>query len=359
MTAGLERRPRVLAPAAPPAAVAREDAFQYLAPAPGRPPPKVSVVIPTCQRDALLRRCLHQVVKQKAAETDFEVIVVDDARSSSTPGIIEDFRRRSNVPVYLLPGRGKGPAAARNAGWRAAVAEIIAFLDDDAYPADDRWLAESVAELEGSQAAGVSGPVRVPVDYPPTDFQRNVKKLEQAEFVTCNAFYRRPVLEEAGGFDARFEAPFREDSDLQFRIEAAGGLLVRSRKGAVIHPAQRGRFGASLALQRYSMYNALIYKKHPRRFRQKLQPVPPLHYYAILLLQAATPLAFVLGAPVLAFGCLVAWAALQLGFFLRRVRGTSLAPRHLLDMVITSLLIPPLAAYWRLRGAIRYRVLFI
>jgi hypothetical protein len=45
-------------------------------------------------------------------------------------------------------------------------------------------------------------------------------------------------------------------------------------------------------------------------------------------------------------------------FFAQRARGASRQPRHLLDLAITSLLIPPLAVYWRLRGAWRFRVLF-
>lgn len=315
--------------------------------------------MPTCRRDALLRRCLRALMRQEVSG-EFEVIVVDDARSPATPRTVREVRRESGGQVYALPGRGKGPAAARNTGWLAARGDIIAFIDDDAYPADSRWLAAALSAFDkDSRLDGLSGAVRVPASDPPTDFQRNVKKLEESEFATCNAFYRRSALARVGGFDERFEAPFREDSDLRFRIEEAGGLLVKADEPAVIHPAPRGPFGVSLRLQRYSMYNALIFKKHRRRFRESLQRWPPVHYYAMVLLLAGAAFGFALGQAGVGVALFAGWTLLEAAFFARRIRGTSLAPRDVLDMAVTSLLIPPLAVYWRLRGALRYRVLFI
>ncbi|MEO7001912.1 MAG: hypothetical protein ABI068_08800 [Ktedonobacterales bacterium] len=52
------------------------------------------------------------------------------------------------------------------------------------------------------------------------------------------------------------------------------------------------------------------------------------------------------------------WLWLTSTFSLRRLHGTSRAPRHIAEMALTSALIPPLAIYWRLRGALRYRVWF-
>ena len=53
------------------------------------------------------------------------------------------------------------------------------------------------------------------------------------------------------------------------------------------------------------------------------------------------------------------WGALTIGFWLTRLRGTSHAPAHLVEMLVTSALIPPLSVFWRLRGALRYRALFL
>jgi GT2 family glycosyltransferase len=213
--------------------------------------------------------------------------------------------------------------------------------------------------LRLSGAPGAGGKVVVPYDPPPTDFQRNVKRLERGYFLTCNAFYRRSVLEAVDGFDERFRAPYREDSDLCFRVEEAAGPMVTTDKAVVIHPAPRGRFCVSLRLQRYSMYNALIYRKHRRRSCRELKLGPPLHYYAMVLLAIATLCALVAGNFRLGLIFLLPWFALEAWFFFKRAAGTSREPLHLLDLALTSVLIPPLSIYWRLRGAIRFRVLFI
>jgi glycosyltransferase involved in cell wall biosynthesis len=319
----------------------------------------LSVVIPTYKRDETLRRCLEAVVRQDFPTERLEIVVVDDAKSLSTPSVIKQIRRQApDITISLLPGRSRGPATARNIGWRAACGEVIAFIDDDAFPANERWLREGSASFSDPEVVGVSGAVHVPTDDPPTDFQRNVKGLERGEFLTCNAFYRRSALEAVGGFDEAFTVPFREDSDLQFRIEANGGKMVRAAKARVIHPAPPGRFGVSLRLQRYSMFNALAFKKHPQKFRDSLQKQPPLHYYAIVGTAILSVLALLLRRRRLAKACALLWAGLESAFFFRRIRGISHKPVHIVDMLITSLLIPPLSIYWRLRGALRFRVWF-
>ncbi|MFN8557493.1 MAG: glycosyltransferase [Dehalococcoidia bacterium] len=318
-----------------------------------------SVVIPTHRRDDLLERCLRAVLTQRYRRDHFEVVVVDDAQSATVPPLVARVAaEHPGVAVRSLPGPGRGPAAARNVGWRAAAGRIIAFIDDDAYPEDDRWLYEGVQPFDDPNVVAVSGRVTVPTDDPPTDFQRNVKGLESGEFLTCNVFYRRDVLERVGGFDERFTAPFREDSDLQYRVAATGGRMLRTDRARVAHPAPPGRFGVALRLQRYSMFNALIYKKHPHLYRRRLQPNPPAHYYAIVATALLAIGAFLAGRRRFAVLAALRWLFLTTMFFVQRARGVSHAPLHLVDLALTSALIPPLSVYWRLRGALRYRVWF-
>lgn len=332
----------------------------HLAPRPGNEI-RVSIVIPTYRRDESLAHVLERLAVQEYPPEQYEIVAVDDGHSESVPRLVEDFARQHPriSSIRALPGEGRGPAAARNIGWRAARGTVIAFIDDDAYPADGRWLAEGVAPFHDESVVGVSGAVTVPADEPPTDFQRNVKGLESGVFITCNAFYRRSALEQVGGFDEAFRAPYREDSDLQFRVEATGGKMLRNPRAHVIHPAPRGRFAISLRLQRYSQYNALIAKKHPARFRQELERRPPWPYYGIIGSGAAALLALATGRRRGALAGGLLWAALEGRFFQRRARGVTHTPRHLADLALTSVLIPPLSIYWRLRGAVRYRVPFL
>ncbi|MDV3104729.1 glycosyltransferase family 2 protein [Thermococcus waiotapuensis] len=91
--------------------------------------PRVSVVIPTYNRDTLLRRAIESVLKQSF--DDFEVLVIDGARSGSTRELV---RSLGDGRIRYIPQRGKGIANARNLGVLKSRGEFIAFLDDD-----DRW----------------------------------------------------------------------------------------------------------------------------------------------------------------------------------------------------------------------------
>jgi hypothetical protein len=53
------------------------------------------------------------------------------------------------------------------------------------------------------------------------------------------------------------------------------------------------------------------------------------------------------------------WVGLTGRFCARRLRGTSRAPGHVAEMVVTSALIPPLAVFWRVRGAVRFGVVLL
>jgi glycosyltransferase involved in cell wall biosynthesis len=92
---------------------------------------RVSVVIPTRDRSSLLREALTSVRALEGADLTFEIIVVNDGSSDDTAAVA---REMGAVVVEVSPPcspRGKGTAAARNAGLGAATGEFVAFLDDD------------------------------------------------------------------------------------------------------------------------------------------------------------------------------------------------------------------------------------
>ncbi|MPZ76518.1 MAG: glycosyltransferase [Deltaproteobacteria bacterium] len=107
--------------------------------------PKVSVVIPTCNRAHFLHAAIESVLKQTFQ--DFEVIVVDDASTDETADVVRGF---SDARIrYLRHETNKGQGATRNDGIKQAAGDYVALLDDD-----DEWLAEKlgrqVALLENS-----------------------------------------------------------------------------------------------------------------------------------------------------------------------------------------------------------------
>jgi glycosyltransferase involved in cell wall biosynthesis len=320
-------------------------------------PVRVSIVVPTHRRPGLLARCLAALLRQDLGASAFEVIVADNAADAETQALVQRLASAAGPPLRYVPaGGGRGPAFARNVGWRAAVGEIIAFTDDDTAP-DIGWLRAGLAALASADAAW--GRICVPLPQPPTDYERNEAGLETAEFATANAFCRRPVLAAVDGFDERFTAAWREDADLFFTLLEKGFRVVPAPEAVVVHPVRPGRWGISLSQQRKSRFNALLYKKHPALYRQRIQPRPPWHYYAAGGAFVTALAGAAAGLPGLVFVGSGLWLALTARFCARRLRGTSHAPAHVAEMALTSALIPLLSVYWRLRGALHFRVFFL
>ena len=117
----------------------------------------------------------------------------------------------------------------------------------------------------------------------------------------------------------------------------------------VVHPVRPAPWGVSLRQQRKVMFDALLYRNHRRLYRERIRRSPRWDYYAItgsLMLGVLFP------------KVLFVWGVLTARFLLSRLRGTSRSPKHLLEMLVTSIAIPPLAVFWRLVGAFRFRVAF-
>jgi GT2 family glycosyltransferase len=295
--------------------------------------PLVSVVVPTCGRPELLGRCLDALSRQTLDPRLFEIIVVDDSRTRH------------------------GPAVARNRGWRRSRAPIIAFTDDDTEPRPD-WLANGLNAFRRDVEA-VSGRVVMPVPDVPSDYERDARGLERGEFVTANCFCRREILEEVGGFDEQFRLAWREDSDLQFRLLQAGARIVHAPDAAVVHPVRPAPWGVSIRQQRKVMFDALLYKKHRKLYRERIRRTPRWDYYAITALLAAALLSFLMGLEGLFVASLLLWMSLTAAFCAKRLRGTSRSWSHVLEMALTSMLIPPLAVFWRMVGSLKFRVAFV
>ena len=330
----------------------------------------ISVVVPTYRRPHLLLRCLETLCAQNYDPDAYEVIVVDNAGCSVTRRMVEGFdagRRGAGPSVrYLLAVESRGPAAARNCGWLAARGKIIAFTDDDCLPAPD-WLRAGAAAFANGEV-GVMGNIVVPVPSAPTDYELTVAQLGNSEFATANCFYRRDALKAAGGFDERFTAAWREDSDLYFTLLKGIGndpfsspnfRFGYAPEAIVCHPSREVSWGVSLTQQRKSMYNALLFKKHPDHYRAQIQSSPPWRYYRALLALLGGGIALIRGRTRPAAVMLVLWAVLTGRFAGERLRHTSRAPQHVAEMVVTSALIPPLSVFWRLVGAIKFRVFFL
>jgi len=372
----------------------------------------VSIVVPTYRRPHLLDRCLTALCAQDLGADAYEIIVADDGNDARTRQLVAARAHATgDRPTirYVAVTERHGPAAARNAGAWAARAEVIAFTDDDCVPEPD-WLRSGLAALEadaptltfsaplpapqkspgepsvvprspgkrstgpfalprlapreagegmGGGMAAVWGRIVVPLRPEPTDYERDAARLQSAGFVTANCFCRRAALIDIGGLDETFTAAWREDSDLYFTLLEHGYAVIAAPQAVVVHPVRPAGWGASLRQQRKILFDALLYKKHRALYRRCIRAAPPWRYYAILASLALLLLALSTARPWLGAGAGLIWLVLTLQFFRARLRDTSRRPMHVIEMALTSALIPPIAVFWRLVGAARFRVVFL
>jgi glycosyltransferase involved in cell wall biosynthesis len=295
---------------------------------------------------------------------ELEVIVADDAAARETEAQVVGWSEAGMNARYVpVTGTHHGPAAARNAGWRVAKGWLVAFTDDDTIP-EPEWVRNaydafaSSDDGTGKRLDAAWGRIIVPLPVTPSDYERDVAGLEHAGFVTANCFVRREFLQLLGGFDEAFTIAWREDSDLFFRLLARGRRVDFLVDAVVVHPVRPASWGVSMSQQRKAAFDALLYKKHPTLFGLYVRPGRPRLYYSIVAALLATFSGAAAGVAPIALAGGAAWAAMTGTFAARRLRGTSHAPRHVAEMVVTSAVIPPLSLFWRMRGAFQHRVLF-
>ena len=166
-----------------------------------------------------------------------ELIVVDNGSSDDTARVAA--AAGATVVAEPIPGSYR----ARNRGWRATSAEIVAFTDGDCVP-EPTWLAELVEPFRDRDVAGVGGAIlQAELKSASQRWMVERRFLDQAfnfagEFLpllaTANAAYRRSMLEAVNGFEEYFVSG--GDTDISWRVQAlAGGTLVYRPEAQVQH----------------------------------------------------------------------------------------------------------------------------
>lgn len=230
------------------------------------PPPEVSVVVATHNRARRLCQLLESLQAQTIDADRFEVIVVDDASSDETQavltGALAEERLRLNV---FRNGHAKGPGGARNVGWRAARASLIAFIDDDCV-ASERWLEEGMDLADTHPGSIIQGRV----DPVPDELARltpftRTQRIHGAGpyFQTCNIFYPRSLLERLGGFDPIFAGHGGEDADLAWRAISDGTPTAFAPKARAFHAVHEIGAIGRLRVAAHWHRSMIVYKRHP------------------------------------------------------------------------------------------------
>lgn len=226
--------------------------------------PRVTAVICTHNRAALLPAALESLLAQSLPPTDYEILVIDNASTDETPEILQRYlASATEVQLRTAVQPLLGLSHARNLAVELAAGEIIAFLDDDAV-ASTEWLAALLETYQlAPQAWAVGGRILPIWEVPRPDWLQD-KLLGQLSLLDLgdqilelappqalygvNCSFRASVFAALGLF--RTDLGRRasqlwgsEESELQARIREHHGAILYNPKALVWHaiPASRLR----------------------------------------------------------------------------------------------------------------------
>jgi GT2 family glycosyltransferase len=228
--------------------------------------PPISVVVCTYNGGRTLADCLGGL--QGLDYPDYEVIVVEDGSRDASADIAARFHCR------LIRTANCGLSSARNTGWQQATGDIVAYIDDDAFP-DPHWLRYLAQNFQRSSHVAIGGP-NLP---PPADrlVAQCIAKApggpthvlltdDLAEHIPgCNMAFRRKCLEQLGGFDPQFRVA-GDDVDICWRIQERGWSIGFSPAAMVWHH-RRSSIRAYWKQQKgYGKAEALLERKWPEKY---------------------------------------------------------------------------------------------
>jgi cellulose synthase/poly-beta-1,6-N-acetylglucosamine synthase-like glycosyltransferase len=204
--------------------------------------PALSVVVIGRNEGERLKRCLESVTMMEPLGGPIELLYVDSASTDGSPEVASEYGAKV---IRINPARPCA-AAGRNAGWKAASAEIVLFLDGDTVLAR-KFVADSLPHFDDPRVAVVFG--RRTEIKPEASIFNRVLDLDwvypQGEALFCggDALIRRSVLEEVNGFDELLIAG--EEPEMCWRIRAKAHKIVGVDRSMVVH---------DLAMTRWSQY---------------------------------------------------------------------------------------------------------
>jgi glycosyltransferase involved in cell wall biosynthesis len=224
------------------------------------PQPKLSVILPTYNRVASLRRAVDALLRQDAPARDYELVVVDNNSSDGTGAwlaSIDDPRIRP-----IREGR-QGLSHARNAGLDAAGGEYVAFTDDDVEVAPD-WVSTIIGTLDTrADVDGVGGRVLPAWERTPPawltrshwaplalqdhgDDKQVFDRDAPIGLIGANLAFRRSVFDRIGRFSTDVQRVTdgigsTEDHELLTRLYDRGGRMLYLPRMLVLARVQPDR----------------------------------------------------------------------------------------------------------------------
>jgi cellulose synthase/poly-beta-1,6-N-acetylglucosamine synthase-like glycosyltransferase len=280
-----------------------------------------SIIIAVKEWQRNLEECVNKCLCLEA--DNYEIIVLPDKEAGAP---------LKAAPLKIIPTGAASPARKRDIALESACGDILAFIDDDAYPRAD-WLKNALKDFQDEAVVAVAGPAVTPAQdsarqkasgFIYSSFLVSAgftyrylpgKKRQVEDFPSCNFLVRRKAMRELGGFNTAFWPG--EDTKLCLDIVKSGGKILYDPEVLVYHH-RRPVFKAHLKqIASYALHRGFFAKRYPRTSLKFAFFVPSLF---LLFLSAGLPAALFFPAaraiflPVVIFyGAAVFFASLRAG----------------------------------------------
>jgi cellulose synthase/poly-beta-1,6-N-acetylglucosamine synthase-like glycosyltransferase len=225
--------------------------------------PDISLIVCSRNRCHQLTRCLESIC-QITWDREWELVIVDNGSTDGTSAMVQEFVRTASIDAVYLREPEPGKSNGLNAALKIARAEIVAFTDDDCYPAPD-FMARTWSAFVDSSVGYITGRIML---HDPTDYAMTINEstqplqfpggqyLRPGAVMGANMAFRRSVLLDIGGFDPMFGpgTPYVvEDHDVAVRAGAMGWNGLYCPEVVVRHHHGRKKSDVRRSVKLYGM----------------------------------------------------------------------------------------------------------
>ncbi len=246
---------------------------------------KVDIIVPVKKINSYIYESIPEILKLEYG--DYGIIIFPDTFDGDKEFTKLTQQTQSiqqlQLKLRVIPTGSIGPAEKRDLAIRYSNADILAFLDDDAYPRKD-WLRNAVIHFHNPYVAAVGGPAVTPHDD--SFWQRvsgavflsrfgggnperywsvgNVKEID--DWPSVNLLIRRSIFEKIGGFNSEYWPG--EDTKLCLDIVKMGKKIIYDPDVLVYHHRREGLMRHLKQIGRYGLHRGFFAKRFPENSKR-------------------------------------------------------------------------------------------